>query len=285
MHENALWVLKVPADVLRSRMRAPERFCALSFDATRGPGALFTDYVRLLPQRLLEMEAAAREVVGQHIMDLLALAMEADERTLSSRSSSVKEAHLQRIEAFIRRNLQDPDLGPDIIAAACGISTRYLHQIFKGADTTVSRWIREQRLLACKQEVEAQGCRDTIADIAYRWGFADQAQFSRAYRAQFGLFAARGAGSQPWQCRLPLTGWLPCDIGPDQPRRLSAGFVFGTEKGRHLCMCRPSLRVLPFKYEQQVSPASGARRSGARSFAGPCWRQSLGPTIFAGSTC
>lgn len=186
MHENALWVLKVPADVLRSRMRAPERFCALSFDATRGPGALFTDYVRLLPQRLLEMEAAAREVVGQHIMDLLALAMEADERTLSSRSSSVKEAHLQRIEAFIRRNLQDPDLGPDIIAAACGISTRYLHQIFKGADTTVSRWIREQRLLACKQEVEAQGCRDTIADIAYRWGFADQAQFSRAYRAQFG---------------------------------------------------------------------------------------------------
>jgi len=186
VHENALWVLKVPADVLRSRLRAPDRFCALSFDATRGAGALFADYVRLLPPRLLEMECAAREAVGQHILDLLALAVEADERTLSSRDTSVKRAHLQRIEAFIRRNLQDPELGPAMIADGCGISTRYLHQLFKGADTTVGRWVREQRLLACKQEVEALGCRDTIADIAHRWGFADHAQFSRAYRAQFG---------------------------------------------------------------------------------------------------
>ncbi|WP_245529214.1 helix-turn-helix domain-containing protein [Brucella ovis] len=86
-----------------------------------------------------------------------------------------------------RTNLQDFRLDPDRIARACGISTRYLHELFKDTGQTVRHWIREQRLAACREALEDPDNIQTAAEIAYSWGFNDQTQFSRAFKAQFGL--------------------------------------------------------------------------------------------------
>ena len=55
--------------------------------------------------------------------------------------------------------------------------------------TYAGEWIsgegRDQRLMAARNMLDvAQG--RTIAEIAYRFGFADQAQFSRLFKAAFG---------------------------------------------------------------------------------------------------
>ena len=91
-----------------------------------------------------------------------------------------------RIESFARKHLQDTGLDPDTIAAACGISTRYLHDLFRDTNQTLGQWIRDQRLLACSDALSDPVNNQTIAEIAYSWGFADQAQFSRAFKRQFG---------------------------------------------------------------------------------------------------
>jgi AraC-like DNA-binding protein len=185
--DSALWVVKVPSDILRSRLRAPDRFCARRFDAQEGAGALFVDFLRLLPHRLPQLGEEGRAAVGNHVLDLLVLALQDDERVLGSSETTVRAAHLQRIESFIRRNLHNPDLSPQVIADGCGISVRYLHQLFQDTGTTVIGWIREQRLLSCHAMLTGGAARRTIADIAYSWGFSDQAQFSRAYRRRFGM--------------------------------------------------------------------------------------------------
>lgn len=185
--DNSLLVLKVPAPVLRAHIREPDRFCALGFDASKGVGALFVDFLRLVPSRLTELNEDGRAAIGQQLVDLLALAIEADDRALKSNQSCVRTAHLRRIESYIRRQLHDPDLNPQAIADACGISVRYLHQLFHRSEQTVTQWIREQRLHACNEALRNPANHQTIADIAYRWGFSDQAQFSRAYKAQFGI--------------------------------------------------------------------------------------------------
>ncbi|GJD48613.1 Transcriptional activator NphR [Methylobacterium crusticola] len=183
---NALWVLKVPSAVLRARIGRPERLATLSFDATRGVGALFVDMLRLSAPRVDEMDEAARDMAGRHLVDLLALAVESDPRALGSQATSVQGAHLQRAERYIRANLARSDLAPNLVAQACGLSVRYLHQLFETQGTTVCGWIRRQRLLLCDEALRDPACRRTISEIAYRWGFGDQAQFSRQYRAQFG---------------------------------------------------------------------------------------------------
>jgi len=112
--------------------------------------------------------------------------LKADERTLTTGTSTVREAHLTRIEAFIRKNLANSELDPEAIARGCGISTRYLHELFRDTNQTLGSWIRDQRLEACREALRDPSNRQTVAEIAYRFGFGDQAQFSRAFKAQFG---------------------------------------------------------------------------------------------------
>jgi AraC-like DNA-binding protein len=181
-----LWVMKVEAKALAGRIRQPDRFCSLQFDAANGAGGLFSDMLPLIPGRFDAMELETRSTVGRQLLDLLALALKADERTLTSGNSTIREAHLTRIDSFIRKRLGDCDLDPDGIASGCGISTRYLHELFRDTNQTLSSWIRDQRLEACREMLADSSNRQTVAEIAYRWGFSDQAQFSRAFKAHFG---------------------------------------------------------------------------------------------------
>jgi AraC-like DNA-binding protein len=182
----ALWVLKIPSAVLRVRMPCPERLATLQFDARQGVGALFVDTLRLAAARIADMSEPARALTGRHLIDLLAMAVESDERVLVGQSSSVRNAHLHRCEHFIRTHLKDMSLVPQLVADRCGISLRYLHQIFEAEGITVCSYIRNQRLAMCDAMLRDPRGRHSIAEIAYHWGYGDQAQFSRNYRSRFG---------------------------------------------------------------------------------------------------
>lgn len=184
---NSLWVLKVSDEVLGGRIRAPGRFCSMQFDAGNGAGGLFADMLAHIPSRVESLTEEARATVGSQLIDLLVLAVQNDARTLTSGRSAVRVAHLTRIEQFIRTHLADPELSPEQIAAGCGISTRYMHDIFRDTNQTVSQWIRDQRISACQQALKDPTIKRTITEIAYAYGFSDQAQFSRAFRRHVGV--------------------------------------------------------------------------------------------------
>lgn len=188
-HDEAadLWVVKVTAKALSGRMRAPDRFCSLQFNASSGAGGLFADMLHHIPQRFDAMSEEVRARVGQQLVELFVLALKDDERTLTSGASTVREAHLTRIESFVRRNLGDAELDPETIARASGISTRYLHELFRDTNQTVGSWMREQRLENSAAALRDHSNHQGLAEIAYARGFSDQAQFSRAFRNRFGM--------------------------------------------------------------------------------------------------
>jgi len=182
-----LWVVKVSAAALGGHIRQPDRFCTLPFDARGGGAGLFADMLDLIPRRIDGMSAELRATVGRQLVELMVLALKDDERTLTAGATSVRAAHLSRIESYIRARLGDRDLDPETIARACRISTRYLHELFRDANQTLGSWIRDRRLEACREALERPAANETVAEIAYRWGFSDQAQFSRVFKARFGL--------------------------------------------------------------------------------------------------
>ncbi|PWR20911.1 AraC family transcriptional regulator [Zavarzinia compransoris] len=185
---NALWVLKVPMRVMKRRLRAIDQMPSLVADAGSGAAGLLHDMLRLAPTRLAEAGAAVRDGVGRTLVDLLVLALENDVRALNSRQSPVRQAHLARIEGFVRRNLSNPALGPDMVAGACGISVRYLNALFRDAGgLSLGQWVCELRLEAARDQLADPARAGTIAEIARRWGFLDQAQFSRRFKARFGV--------------------------------------------------------------------------------------------------
>ena len=97
------------------------------------------------------------------------------------------EAHFGVPMAGAVLNTLNTRLDPEAIARGCGISTRYLHELFRDTNQTLGSWIRDQRLNACREALRDPSNRQTVAEIAYRWGFSDQAQFSRAFKARFGM--------------------------------------------------------------------------------------------------
>ena len=124
------------------------------------------------------VNSSASEIVGRQMLELLGLALEDENGIAASSASSVRAAHLQRVDQFIRSNLKNPDLSPDLIAEGCGISKRYLHDLFKDVNGTVSQQIRDQRLVAARDRLGNSG-EITLAEVAYRFGFADQAHLTR----------------------------------------------------------------------------------------------------------
>ncbi|WP_034858412.1 helix-turn-helix domain-containing protein [Sinorhizobium sojae] len=184
---NSLWVLKVSSASVRSRIGSAERIGALIFDATQGVASYFIDTVKTTVAHIDHIGEAAREAAGMHILDMLCLAIRSDERVLDSTVSPIRAAHLQRAEQYIRDHLKDAALRPQSVADACGISLRYLQRLFSDSDQSINSFIRDNRLNRCAEELAVTSSKRSVAEIAYRWGFADQSQFCKHYRARFGV--------------------------------------------------------------------------------------------------
>lgn len=89
---------------------------------------------------------------------------------------------------MIERNLKLIDLDPAMVAAEVGVSLRKLHYVFGKSEETVMSRIRNRRLASARKELaKASLARSlSITQIAYRWAFADPAQFSRAFKRAYG---------------------------------------------------------------------------------------------------
>jgi AraC-like DNA-binding protein len=122
-------------------------------------------------------------VVAEQIVSLLALAASHHHPSPTTH----KRALLRRVTETIRERCHEPDLDPATVAAALGVSRRYVHLLFASAGTTFSQELYACRLhrahrLLCDKRFDGLG----IAEIAWSCGFSDHSHFTRRFREQFG---------------------------------------------------------------------------------------------------
>lgn len=95
---------------------------------------------------------------------------------------------LLRAKALIEKNLDNSLLDSEFVARAIGLSSRQLNRIFEKEGSSVSRFIWNRRLERAREDLVAPALRQMqVAEIAFRWGFASAAHFSRVYRQRYGL--------------------------------------------------------------------------------------------------
>lgn len=93
-----------------------------------------------------------------------------------------------QLSAYIAANLCDPELDVASCADAIGVSKRYVHTLFGSMGMQYGRYVLQQRLARCRDDLLHPLCRTlSIERIAYRNGFNDAAHFSRSFRAAFGV--------------------------------------------------------------------------------------------------
>ncbi|MEU6734339.1 helix-turn-helix domain-containing protein [Streptomyces physcomitrii] len=178
----------LPRSLLSVPAPAADSLLARPLPADSGIGALFTQFVTGLLADSSAYGPADGPRLGTVLLNLSValLAHHTDEERRLPPESRSRTLFLQ-IQDFVRRNLGDPSLSPETVAAAHHISTRYLHRLFQDHELTVGGWIRTERLERCVRDLTDPKQRHTpISELAARWGFSHPAAFSRAFRAAYG---------------------------------------------------------------------------------------------------
>lgn len=152
-----------------------------------GRSAAMTGLLQYLAAHAVLLAAAERSQLGHTALHLLDGVCGAGQAASHGAVSETRLAcwHRRRIEAHIREHLADSELDVPQIAAALGLSVRYVHKLFVQRGEGVMEWVRAQRLEACRHEIAERGGR-SISEVAYSWGFTSAAHFSRAFRRRFG---------------------------------------------------------------------------------------------------
>ncbi len=122
------------------------------------------------------------------ITELMLSALLAEARPEEDNATQVQAAHYARVCAQIEARLREPELSVADIAKAEGLSARYIQRLFEGQDRSFSDYVRHRRLEQCRRDlVNPEHADRAIAEIGFRWGFPDQAHFSRVFSATYGI--------------------------------------------------------------------------------------------------
>jgi AraC family transcriptional regulator, positive regulator of tynA and feaB len=177
---------KVEHHLLRPRLADPDA-AGLVMRAATPLGGLVSGVLRAASQAGgLEGDAAA--AMADHVIGMIAVAFGASAEAADRARGDLREARRARAREWVERHLADASIDPRRIAAALGVSTRYLHSLFESTGESVMRHVQRRRLERCRDDLAdpARG-RRSIADIAFGWGFSDLSHFGRAFRAAFGM--------------------------------------------------------------------------------------------------
>lgn len=178
--------LELPRAAFSQRFAQGSAPLVAGLNTTRGLGRIATEFCATLAAESAHLPAHRRAGIGDSLMDLLAQALQASCEDEPIEDLTVKAARLRSIQNWILSHLGDSDLTLERIAAATGVSLRYLHMLFKSGDQTVSEWIMNARLQRAHERL-ARGEGRSITDVAYDMGFNSSSHFSTQFRRRFGV--------------------------------------------------------------------------------------------------
>lgn len=160
---------------------------ARTISGAGGAPAVFLDALRSLCRWRDAIDELSGESIADAIVDLVGAVLcfgAPDDQGCVDRVLYQR----QRVKRFARQHLRDPQLSVPLIADRLELSPRQIHRLFANEPMSLMRWIWAERLNQCHRELTSNTSEQRpLSDIAYAWGFNDQAHFSRAYRQRFGL--------------------------------------------------------------------------------------------------
>ncbi|MFF0445441.1 helix-turn-helix domain-containing protein [Streptomyces sp. NPDC004609] len=177
----------LPRDLVPLPPDAVDRLLVTRLPARHGMGGLLTRFISQLIDETSGWTPADVPHLSRATLDL-ATAFLAHHTAEPSPPEAHPHALALRVKDFIDRHLRDPGLTPGRIAAAHHVSVRTLHRRFRDQGTTVAAYIRRRRLEYARHDLSDPRLADRpVHAVAETWGFTRPAEFTRAFRAAYGL--------------------------------------------------------------------------------------------------
>ncbi len=180
-------VVQVPKRQLLSRLPNADLLTGRRIPGTSEIGQLVGDSILNFSRTLGQGSGIVQSFGQDVIVDLVATGLATLEG--ANYELSLPEQHIVlRARSFIQANLGDPDLDRNAVAGAAGLSVRRLNEIFAKQGQSISGNIRETRLERAAQDLSDPNFRrQSISEIAGKWGFGNFQHFSKIFREHYGI--------------------------------------------------------------------------------------------------
>jgi AraC-like DNA-binding protein len=179
--------VEFPEQSLARRLQDPRRACARRIPKFEPSLRLLRSYLRSFLAMDANLELPLRSFATAHIQDLAALSLGPSRHTDEvARLRGLPAARLQKIREDVLNRL-DGEMSVDDIAARQSLSPRYVRMLFHREGTTLTEFIRDERLNRARQFLLTPHAEHrSISEIAYSVGFNDLSHFNRSFRRRFG---------------------------------------------------------------------------------------------------
>ncbi|WPO43259.1 helix-turn-helix domain-containing protein [Tardiphaga sp. 42S5] len=175
---------RIPRHLLRPHLRNADRVTATSVSANGGVGTVAVEFLMSITRNAHTLSPTAAQL-SHSMIELVAMSLGATSSAIEAGEGSARKALCASVMNHIERNIADPELSPAKVAAHFGVSPRYLHRVLEEGSRSFGRTVLEERLDRCAQDL-GSARKETISEVAMRWGFNDLSHFSRTFRQRFG---------------------------------------------------------------------------------------------------
>jgi AraC-like DNA-binding protein len=181
-------VLRIPRREMLQRIGNLDALTGVAINGRSGVGKLASTLCCMLPAELETLDPVLHDQVAGTLLDLFAAALGSHLTAGAVGESATRNAWFVRIRNYIEAHLANPELSRSVIAAALGVSARYVSDIFGANEQSVSHYIWERRLQKCHAALaDPFQCGRSISSIAFGWGFNDTSHFSRLFKSRYGV--------------------------------------------------------------------------------------------------
>jgi AraC family transcriptional regulator, positive regulator of tynA and feaB len=188
-------VLSPPWSRFRAYAGTLEAIAGRPMNVASGPGAVLSSFIRTAWEQLADGdEEQWPQSATDVIWDLLEAALEG--QRVPDTSIGRPDRLRRNAGILVDENFRDVAFQSSNMAAALGVSARYLQMVFAQAGSTPSRFLLERRLDAVASRLRCVDTALRITDVALECGFSDLSYFSRMFRRRFGMSARAFRQSQ-----------------------------------------------------------------------------------------
>jgi AraC family transcriptional activator of tynA and feaB len=170
---NCGWSSSVPAGGVSLRRTVESRIAsAILLEALRCSEWLVPEFQASVESVLIDAIEASLIPTGQ----------------LHCAGSSRAKSKVDRARQAIEGQLANPDLSPEDIGRAIGLSRRSLYRLFHQLGQTPMGYVHQLRLEEAARRFRDKRTEDrSVTSVSYAVGFADPTHFSRLFKARYGM--------------------------------------------------------------------------------------------------
>ena len=181
-------IVCIPNHIFKQRLTKCEEKVIIGHLPNEGLGRVVNDLLKSVAFEAESLNVTEQFTLTQSLLELTGALTRGIIKPSDIKLEPKHTDLLNRIFSYIEEHYMDSDLTPEKIAKGNGISTRYLHSLFRESGTTVLKWVWERRLKATRTDLlDPAQAQSRISEIAFRRGFNDSAHFSRSFRSRFGI--------------------------------------------------------------------------------------------------